>query len=59
MQSQPQTKREIVASLRHQVMQAQADGPSRVQAITAVSQRHDLSPIKLGALLSPKQTEHA
>ena len=58
MQSQPQTKREMIASLHHQVIQAQTDGLSRVQAITAVSHRHDLNPIKLGALLhSPKQSE--
>ena len=60
MQSQPQTEREIIASLRHQVVRAQAGGLSRVQAIAAVSHRHDLSPIKLGVLLhSPKQSEHA
>jgi hypothetical protein len=60
MQSQPQTEREIIASLRHQVIQAQAGGLSRVQAIAAVSHRHHLSPIKLGALLySSKRSEHA
>jgi hypothetical protein len=60
MHSYPHTEREIIASLRHQVIRAQADGLSRMQAIAAVSHRHNLDPIKLGALLhSPMRSEHA
>jgi hypothetical protein len=59
MQSLPLTKREIIALLRTEVAQAQGDGLSRQQALAAVSRRHNVSSIKVDALLhSPKQSEH-
>jgi hypothetical protein len=51
MQTQPQTTRELIASLRHQVNQAEGGGLSPAQAIAAISNRHKLCPIKVDALL--------
>lgn len=60
MRSPPNTGREIVASLQHQVIRAQADGLSRMQAIAAVAHRHNVSPVKVNALLHlPERREHA
>jgi hypothetical protein len=56
MRTQPQTTQELIASLRHQVNQAEDGGLSHAQAIAAISHRHKLCPIKIDALLQlPKQ----
>lgn len=59
MQSQPRTRREIIAVLRTEVARAQRGGLSRKQALVAVSYRFQVNPIMVEALLWPGNRNHA